>query len=67
MTIVFSGTTIGSGLPGLVAPVLLVHHAWPSLFLLGGFVPIVIETAEPKLTAVPACGFWSITVPMWLQ
>jgi MFS transporter, AAHS family, 4-hydroxybenzoate transporter len=42
VTIVFSGTTIGSGLPGLVAPVLLVHHTWPSLFLLGGAVPIVL-------------------------
>jgi MFS transporter, AAHS family, 4-hydroxybenzoate transporter len=42
VTIVFSGTTIGSGLPGLVAPVLLVHHTWPALFLVGGAVPIVL-------------------------
>ena len=33
----------------------------------GGRVPIVIETAEPRLTAVPASGFWLITVPMLLH
>ncbi len=42
VTIVFSGTTIGSGLPGLVAPVVLAQHSWPALFLLGGAVPIVL-------------------------
>jgi MFS transporter, AAHS family, 4-hydroxybenzoate transporter len=42
VTIVFSGTTIGSGLPGLVAPGLMAAHGWQSLFFLGGVVPIVL-------------------------
>ena len=27
----------------------------------------MIETADPRLTLVPATGFWRITVPMLLQ
>jgi AAHS family 4-hydroxybenzoate transporter-like MFS transporter len=42
VTIVFSGTTIGSGLPGLVAAPLLAQHGWPSLFFVGGAVPLVL-------------------------
>jgi MFS transporter, AAHS family, 4-hydroxybenzoate transporter len=45
VTIVFSGTTIGSGLPGLVAPGLLAAHGWQSLFFLGGMVPVVLALA----------------------
>jgi len=45
VTIVFSGTTIGSGLPGLVAPGLLVAHGWQSLFFLGGVVPVILALA----------------------
>src|ERR1700761_2712161 len=39
VTIVFSGTTIGSGLPGLVAPAILKQHGWETLFFVGGVVP----------------------------
>jgi MFS transporter, AAHS family, 4-hydroxybenzoate transporter len=42
VTIVFSGTTIGSGLPGIIAPPLLQHYGWPFLFLLGGVIPLVL-------------------------
>ena len=42
VTIVFSGTTIGSGLPGLVAAPLLTHYGWQSLFFVGGVVPLVL-------------------------
>lgn len=45
VTIVFSGTTIGSGLPGLVAPAILAEHGWQSLFFIGGVVPIVLALA----------------------
>jgi AAHS family 4-hydroxybenzoate transporter-like MFS transporter len=45
VTIVFSGTTIGSGLPGLVAPSLLAAHGWQSLFFVGGLVPVVLALA----------------------
>ncbi len=45
VTIVFSGTTIGSGLPGLVAAPLLAHHGWPSVFFVGGVVPLVLAVA----------------------
>ncbi len=45
VTIVFSGTTIGSGLPGLVAPSLMAAHGWQSLFFLGGAVPILLALA----------------------
>jgi AAHS family 4-hydroxybenzoate transporter-like MFS transporter len=42
VTVVFSGTTIGSGLPGLVAAPLLAHFGWQSLFFVGGIAPIVL-------------------------
>jgi len=45
VTIVFSGTTIGSGLPGLVAPGLLAAHGWQSLFFVGGAVPVILALA----------------------
>ncbi len=45
VTIVFSGTTIGSGLPGLVAPAILANHSWESLFFIGGAVPVVLALA----------------------
>ena len=45
VTIVFSGTTIGSGLPGLVAPAILAEHGWQSLFFIGGVVPVVLALA----------------------
>jgi AAHS family 4-hydroxybenzoate transporter-like MFS transporter len=45
VTIVFSGTTIGSGLPGLVAPAILANHTWPTLFFVGGVVPLILVLA----------------------
>jgi AAHS family 4-hydroxybenzoate transporter-like MFS transporter len=45
VTIVFSGTTIGSGLPGLVAPTILASHGWETLFFIGGAVPVVLAFA----------------------
>jgi len=42
VTVVFSGTTIGSGLPGLIAPALLAHHGWQSLFFVGGGAPLLL-------------------------
>lgn len=45
VTIVFSGTTIGSGLPGLVAPGILAHHGWQTLFFVGGVVPLFLALA----------------------
>ena len=45
VTIVFSGTTIGSGLPGLVAAPLAARFGWPSLFFLGGIVPLLLAVA----------------------
>jgi MFS transporter, AAHS family, 4-hydroxybenzoate transporter len=45
VTIVFSGTTIGSGLPGVIAPPLLNHYGWPVLFLLGGVLPLALAAA----------------------
>jgi len=45
VTLVFSGTTIGSGLPGLVAPGLVASHGWPSLFFIGGVVPMILALA----------------------
>ena len=42
VTIVFSGTTIGSGLPGLVAGPLLARYPWPVLFYIGGVAPILL-------------------------
>jgi AAHS family 4-hydroxybenzoate transporter-like MFS transporter len=43
--IVFSGTTIGSGLPGLVAPTLMSRHGWQSLFFVGGAIPMFLAMA----------------------
>ncbi len=45
VTIAFSGTTIGSGLPGLVAAPLLTRYGWQSLFFVGGAVPLVLAAA----------------------
>ena len=42
VTLVFSGTTIGSGLPGLIAPALLARHGWQSLFFVGGGAPLLL-------------------------
>jgi AAHS family 4-hydroxybenzoate transporter-like MFS transporter len=45
VTIVFSGTTIGSGLPGLIAPTLMTQYGWESLFFIGGVVPVGLAMA----------------------
>ncbi len=45
VTIVFSGTTIGSGLPGLVAAPLAARFGWQSLFFIGGIVPLLLAVA----------------------
>jgi MFS transporter, AAHS family, 4-hydroxybenzoate transporter len=45
VTVVFSGTTLGSGLPGLLAPTLLKEHGWESLFFIGGVVPVILALA----------------------
>ena len=42
VTIVFSGTTIGSGLPGLIAAPIAQSSGWPMLFFIGGAVPLVL-------------------------
>src|SRR5215469_16975558 len=42
VTLVFSGTTIGSGLPGLIAPALIARYGWPSLFFVGGGAPLLL-------------------------
>ncbi len=42
VTIVFSGTTIGSGLPGLVAGPIVAHYGWQTLFFVGGVVPMLL-------------------------
>lgn len=49
VTIVFSGTTIGSGLPGLVAPALLAHFGWRSLFFVGGAAPLILAAVLAAL------------------
>jgi MFS transporter, AAHS family, 4-hydroxybenzoate transporter len=45
VTAVFSGTTIGSGLPGLVAPTIVAAHGWQTLFFIGGGIPIILALA----------------------
>jgi len=42
VTLVFSGTTIGSGLPGLVAASLMADYGWQILFWIGGGVTLII-------------------------
>ena len=42
VTVVFSGTTIGSGLPGLVAAPLLAHAGWRAMLFIGGVVPLIL-------------------------
>jgi MFS transporter, AAHS family, 4-hydroxybenzoate transporter len=49
VTIVFSGTTIGSGLPGIIAPPLLQHYGWQFLFLLGGAIPLALAAGVALL------------------
>jgi AAHS family 4-hydroxybenzoate transporter-like MFS transporter len=45
VTVVFSGTTIGSGLPGLFAPALLARYGWQGLFIVGGTLPLLLAVA----------------------
>jgi len=45
VTIVFSGTTLGSGLPGLIAAPLLAHFGWQALFVVGGTAPLILAVA----------------------
>jgi MFS transporter, AAHS family, 4-hydroxybenzoate transporter len=45
VTIAFSGTTLGSGLPGLFAAPLLVHYGWQALFVVGGVAPLILAVA----------------------
>lgn len=42
VTVVFSGTTIGSGLPGLLAAPLLAHAGWRALLFIGGAMPLLL-------------------------
>ena len=70
VTIVFSGTTIGSGLPGLVAPSLMAAQGWQSLFFVGGVVPVVLAMAvylllpeTPKFLCLRAIGAQSRESP----
>lgn len=45
VTIVFSGTTFGSGIPGLTSAPLLAHFGWRSLFFVGGALPLLFAVA----------------------
>jgi MFS transporter, AAHS family, 4-hydroxybenzoate transporter len=45
VTVVFSGTTLGSGLPGLFAAAVLARHGWQALFVLGGVAPLLLAVA----------------------
>jgi AAHS family 4-hydroxybenzoate transporter-like MFS transporter len=45
VTVVFSGTTVGSGLPGLVAPMIVATRGWQTLFFIGGVVPVILAVA----------------------
>jgi MFS transporter, AAHS family, 4-hydroxybenzoate transporter len=45
VTVVFSGTTLGSGLPGLFAAPLLAAYGWQALFVVGGVAPLVLAAA----------------------
>jgi len=49
VTIAFSGTTLGSGLPGLIAPPLLAHYGWQVLFVIGGVVPLLLAVLVYRL------------------
>ncbi len=42
VTVVFSGTTIGSGLPGLVAAPILAHAGWRAMLFIGGAAPLIL-------------------------
>ena len=42
VTIMFCGFPLGSTLGGLAAVPLIEHHGWPSIFILGGIVPLLL-------------------------
>ncbi len=42
VVLMFTGITLGSSAPGLVAAWLLPHYGWPALFVLGGSVPLIV-------------------------
>ncbi|HTY51448.1 MAG TPA: MFS transporter [Steroidobacteraceae bacterium] len=42
VVLMFTGITLGSGTPGLIAAYLLPHYGWRALFVLGGAVPLAV-------------------------
>lgn len=46
ITVMFTGLTLGAGLPGTVAGWLMVRYGWQSLFLLGGIVTLGITVVS---------------------
>lgn len=42
IVLMFTGTTLGSGSPGLIAAWLLPHFGWQVLFLIGGLTPLLV-------------------------
>ena len=51
VVLMFTGITLGSGTPGVIAAYLLPHHGWQVLFVLGGLVPLLV--AACLLFALP--------------
>jgi len=46
ITVMFTGLTLGAGLPGTVAGWLMAHHGWQSLFLVGGIITLLITAVS---------------------
>jgi len=42
VVLMFTGITLGSGMPGPAAAWLVPQHGWPVLFLIGGIVPLLV-------------------------
>lgn len=49
--IMFSGLTVGAGMPGLVAAWIVPQYGWQAVFFVGGVVPIILAVCVIK--AVP--------------
>jgi AAHS family 4-hydroxybenzoate transporter-like MFS transporter len=47
VALMFSGYTFGAGLGGFIAAYLIPHFGWPSVFIAGGLVPVILAVVLP--------------------
>jgi MFS transporter, AAHS family, 4-hydroxybenzoate transporter len=44
VVLMFTGITVGAGIPGLIQAWLIPHHGWQVMFWMGGLAPLIVAT-----------------------